>query len=68
MGYTDIITREADSNKEQPHEYIEHFKEKQSHTGGALSARTPEEIEAFLRSFNVNTSSYKFDRDDANAR
>jgi hypothetical protein len=29
---------------------------------------TPEEIEAFFRSFNVDTSGYKFDREEANAR
>ena len=27
----------------------------------------PAEIEAFFRSFNVDTSNYKFDRDEANA-
>lgn len=30
--------------------------------------RTPEEIEAFFHSFNVDTSNYKFDREEANAR
>jgi len=30
--------------------------------------RTPEEIGAFFRSFNVDTSNYKFDREEANAR
>ena len=41
----------------------EHLHEKDSST-----PRTPEEIAAFFRSFNVDTSGYKFDREEANAR
>lgn len=72
MGYTDIIAREADSlppeKQAEVLDFIEFLKERQSRIGGASSVRTPEEIEAFFRSFNVNTCGYKFDRDDANAR
>jgi uncharacterized protein (DUF433 family) len=38
------------------------------HKNEASTPRTPEEIEALFRSFNVNTSDYKFDREEANAR
>jgi hypothetical protein len=72
MGYTDIIAREADGlppdKQAEVLDFIEFLKERQSRTGEASTVRSPEEIEAFFRSFNVNTSGYKFDRDDANAR
>jgi uncharacterized protein (DUF433 family) len=35
---------------------------------GISTPKTAEEIEAFFRSFKVDTSSYKFDREDANIR
>ena len=34
----------------------------------ASAPKTAEEIETFFRSFKVDISGYKFDRDDANAR
>jgi hypothetical protein len=72
MEYTDIIAREADGlppeKQAEVLDFIEFLKVKQSRAEGASIPRTTEEIEAFFRSFNVDTSGYKFDRDDANAR
>ncbi len=71
MQYADIIAREADSlpleKQAEVLDFIEFLKVKQSRLGVA-APMTSEEIEAFFRSFNVDTSGYKFDRDEANAR
>lgn len=72
MGYADIIAREADSlpleKQAEVLDFIEFLKDKQSREKSTAIPRTTEEIEAFFRSFNVDTSGYKFDREDANAR
>jgi hypothetical protein len=72
MRYADIIAREAASlpleKQAEVLDFIEFLKLRQSRTGGASSARTPEEIEVFFRSFNVDASGYKFDREKANIR
>jgi hypothetical protein len=72
MGYADIIAREADSlpieKQAEVLDFIEFLKDKQVRSGNASAVRTPEEIAAFFRSFNVDTSGYKFDREEANAR
>lgn len=72
MGYTDIIAQQDDipnpDKKSQQIDYIKHIKERSSTAGGTSASRTPEEIEALFRSFNVDTRGYKFDREDANAR
>ena len=49
-------------------DFIEFLKDRQSRSVGASIPRTPEEIEGFFRSFKVDTSGYKFDREEANAR
>ena len=46
-------------------EFIEFLKARQSR---ASTPMTTTEIEAFFRSFNVDTSGFKFNRDEANAR
>lgn len=38
------------------------------HMKDTSTPRTPEEIETFFRSHNVDMSNYKFDREEANAR
>jgi hypothetical protein len=72
MQYTDIIAREADSlllaKQAEVLDFIEFLKAKQSHVGDTLTPRTTEEIEAFFRGIKVDTSGYKFNRDEANAR
>ena len=72
MKYSDIIAREADGlppeKQAEVLDFIEFLKARQSRAGGASASRTPEEIEALFRSFNVDTRGYKFDREDANAR
>ena len=72
MEYVDIIAREADSlpaeKQAEVLDFIAFLKMRQSRAGEASVPKTPEEIEAFFRSFNVDSSSYKFDREDANAR
>ena len=72
MEYADIIAREADSlpaeKQAEVLDFIAFLKMRQSHAGVAFAPKMPAEIEAFFRSFNVDTSNYKFDRDEANAR
>lgn len=72
MQYTDIIAREADSlpleKQAEVLDFIEFLKAKQNRAGEVTVPMTAAEIEAFFRSFNVDTSGYKFDREEANAR
>ena len=72
MEYANIIAREADSlpieKQAEVLDFIEFLKAKQSRVDAASPPRTLEEINAFFRSFNVDTSNYKFDRQDAYAR
>ena len=72
MQYADIIAREADSlpleKQAEVLDFIEFLKVKQSRTEDSSTPKTTEEIEAFFRSFNVDTRGYKFDREEANAR
>ena len=72
MEYANIIAREADSlpleKQAEVLDFIEFLKLKQSRGHDASPPRTAEEIEAFFRSVKVDTSGFKFDRDEANAR
>lgn len=72
MDYADIIAREADSLPSEKQaevlDFIAFLKMRQSRAVQASVPQTPGEIEAFFRSFNVDTSNYKFDREEANAR
>jgi hypothetical protein len=72
MQYAEIIAREADSlplaKQAEVLDFIEFLKSRQSRAEDTSTPRTAEEIAAFFRSFNVDTSGYKFDRDEANAR
>lgn len=72
MQYADIIAREANflpvEKQAKALDFIEFLKDKQARAGKSSEVRTPEEIAAFFRSFNVDTSGYKFDREEANAR
>ena len=73
MQYADIIAREADSlpleKQVEVLDFIAFLKDRQSRTGEAsMIPKTIEEIEAFFRSFKVDMSGYKFDREEANAR
>jgi len=71
MDYTDIIVRDADSHplkKQQAIDCNEFNKIEHPHKNSTSLSRTLEEIETFFRSFNVDTSGYKFDREDANTR
>ena len=72
MEYADIIAREADTlsleKQAEVLDFIVFLKMRQSRTGETSIPRTPAEIEAFFRNFNVDTSNCKFDRDEANVR
>ncbi len=76
MGYSDIIAREAETlpleKQVEILDFIAFLKAKQVPIGAASSATVPPktavEIETFFRSFNVDTTGYIFDREDANAR
>lgn len=72
MGYADIIAREAETlppeKQAEVLDFIAFLKVRQTPLGLASVPRTTEEIESFFRSFKVDVSDYKFDREDANAR
>lgn len=72
MEYAKIIAIEADSlpleKQAEVLDFIEFLKAKQSRVDDVSTPRTPVEIEAFFRSFKVDTRDFKFDRDEANAR
>lgn len=72
MGYADIIALEINSLPEEKQaevlDFIEFLKARQHRAGETSIPMTAEEIEQFFRSFNVYTSSFKFDREEANAR
>lgn len=72
MQYAEIIAREADSlpleKQAEVLDFIEFLKVKQIRAEVTSTPKTVEEIEAFFRSFNVDTSGYKFNREEANAR
>lgn len=74
MGIADLIAQEAMALPTQRQteilDFIAFLKTRESAPAqvSVNSLKTVGEIEAFFRSFNVNASNYKFDRDDANAR
>ena len=72
MGYADIIAREAEtlSSEKQAEilDFIAFLKMRCSPSETISAPKTADEIEAFFRSFKVDTSGYQFNRDDANAR
>ncbi len=72
MQYADIIAREADmlpvEKQAEVLDFIEFLKARQSHAEDVSIPKTAKDIEAFFRSFEVDTSGYKFDRKEANAR
>jgi hypothetical protein len=76
MKYTSIIAREAASlpleKQAEVLEFIRLLKSKQCRKEVVLApvsaTMTLEEIKAFFGSFKVDTSNFKFDRDEANAR
>ena len=63
MEYANIIAAEANSlsleKQAEVLDFIEFLKVKQSRADDASTPRTTEEIEAFFRSFKVDTSSFK---------
>ena len=72
MEYANIIAKEANSlsleKQAEVLDFIERLKLEQSHAEDISTPRTSAEIEAFFRSFKVDTSGLKFERDEANAR
>jgi len=75
MGYSDIIAREAETlpleKQVEILDFIAFLKTRKSPVESALRAeplKTAVEIEAFFRSFKVDTTGYTFNREDANAR
>jgi hypothetical protein len=76
MEFASIIAQEIASlpleNQVEVLEFIIFLKSKQGRkeavTESAAAPMTLGEIKAFFRSFKVDTSNFKFDRDEANAR
>jgi len=71
MGYAELIARELENlpldKQAEVLDFVGYLKTWQDQIR-AKTPQTAEEIEAFFRSFNVDVSGYKFDREDANAR
>lgn len=73
MGYADIIAHEAEALPPEKQVEVLNFiaflkVRKMPAELASTVPKTAGEIEAFFRSFKVDVSGYKFDRDDANAR
>ena len=72
MGYAEMIAREVETLTTDKQieilDFIAFLKIRKSSSAIQSAPKTAEEIEAFFKSYNVDTSSYRFDRDDANAR
>lgn len=72
MGYSDIIAHEAETLPPEKQveilDFIAFLKARYLSAELASVPKTAEEIETFFRSFKVDISGYKFDRDDANVR
>jgi len=72
MGYADIIATEVKSLPVQKQaeilDFITFLKTRKSFFAPTQVSQTSVEIEAFFRSFNLETPGYRFDREDANAR
>jgi len=72
MGYSDIIAREAEAlppeKQAEVLDFIAFLKVRRLPLDLASVPKTAEEIETFFRSFKVDISGYKFDREEANAR
>lgn len=72
MGYSDIIAREAEALPPEKQveilDFIAFLKVRHLSVALGSAPKTAEEIETFFRSFKIDISGYKYDRDDANAR
>jgi hypothetical protein len=72
MGYSDIIAHEAETlpleKQVEILDFIAFLKLRQLSQKPAATPKTATEVETFFRSFKVDISGYKFNRDDANAR
>ena len=72
MGNANIIAREAETLPPEKQmeilDFIAFLKVRQLPAEIASVPKTAGEIETFFRSFKVDTSGYRFNRDDANAR
>ena len=75
MGYSDIIAREAETlpvdKQVEILDFIAFLKTRKVQTEIASAPTRPQtagEVEAFFRSFDLDTRGYRFDRDDANAK
>lgn len=72
MGYSDLIAREAEDHSPGKQaeilDFIAFLKTRHTPVVDFVPKTAAAEVEAFFRSFKVNGSGYRFDRDDANAR
>ncbi|MGC9259444.1 MAG: hypothetical protein ACP5I8_05105 [Phycisphaerae bacterium] len=72
MGYSEMISHAAEqlapTRQLEVLDFIGFLKTRQERDRQEVVPRTPEEIEVFFRSFNVDVSKYRFDREEANAR
>ena len=72
MGYSEIIAHEVEllppEKQVEIVNFIAFLKARYLPNEIATAPKTAVEIETFLRSFNVEISGYKFDRNNANAR
>ena len=72
MGYSEAIARAAAELAAplqlEVLDFIGFLKTREKPVQNATLPQKPDEIEAFFRSFSVDISQYRFDREEANAR
>lgn len=72
MGYAEIIAREAETLTTDKQieilDFIVFLKTRKASSTIQAQTKTAQDIETFFKSYNVDISNYRFDRDDANAR
>ncbi|MGR8934502.1 MAG: hypothetical protein ACU837_08970 [Gammaproteobacteria bacterium] len=72
MGYAEMIAHEAETLTTDKQieilNFIAFLKTRNAFSAIQAQTKTAEDIETFFKSYNIDTSNYRFDRDDANAR
>ena len=72
MGFSELIAREAENlpadKQTEVMDFIAFLKQRTAPSVAASVPGAAAEVEAFFRSFDVDVSGYRFDREEANAR
>ncbi|MBS4095884.1 MAG: DUF2281 domain-containing protein [Sulfuricella sp.] len=72
MRFGELIAREAENlpadKQAEVLDFIAFLRQRTAASSDVANPAPTEDIEAFFRSFDVDVSDYKFDREEANAR